>query len=168
MRERDSQRHKVYRAEREAGIFELKKFASFEEAVKFGKRVVASKHWQKHHPRAYVREWKCNHSGGRSHAAMWHGVTLSKKHGLDAATVLHELSHVAMTASADIDIRSEGWHGRAFVRTYTALVHRFLGREAHDKLKASFKLHGVKFVRVGKPAPVRVWAGSLGTVQVAA
>jgi|SRR5690606_30910499 len=52
--------------------------------------------------------------------------------------VIHELAH---TYSRN----DNGGHGWLFCAVLLDLVRHFMGQEAHDKLKASFKAHGVKF-----------------------
>jgi putative metallohydrolase (TIGR04338 family) len=68
--------------------------------------------------------------------------------------VLHELAHELTSRS--IAYRGMGLraaHGWQFCSTYLDLVLWFMGREAHDALKASFKAHRVRF---NKPRQGRV------------
>lgn len=58
--------------------------------------------------------------------------------------LVHELSHLAHDYTTKWDHAA---HGRQFADLYLAMVSRFLGVEWHDRLKASFRKHGVKYKR---------------------
>jgi predicted metal-dependent hydrolase len=53
--------------------------------------------------------------------------------------IVHELSHVCQP------LISAG-HGREFCKIFLAFVKKWVGHEAHNMLKTSFKEHGVKYV----------------------
>lgn len=61
------------------------------------------------------------------------------------STLLHELAH----ALAPIEEK----HGRKFAEILLMLVGRWMGKECHDLLKASFKEKGVKFRPKRKLSP---------------
>jgi len=73
---------------------------------------------------------------------------------------LHELAHtVAMRErpqGRDLTWQAHGWQ---FASTYLRLVLLFMGREAHDALKASFKLHRVRTRPKRQPTPAQRYAG---------
>lgn len=164
MKVRDSQRQKVYDAERLVPWD--RKFASIEECKAFVDKVTNSPYVVKHYgserkivvddPRPCLTH-KVAHCGacvttarvrkapdvtvraGRgSHASPWNGVTLGKHH-YNELIVIHELVHVL--------VGSEGgaWHNWRFCATYLDLVRHAIGKETHDELKAAFKAHRVKF-----------------------
>lgn len=58
--------------------------------------------------------------------------------GRSIQILLHEMSHLLQTRT-----KSE-FHGSEFVATYLALVHKYVGKRAHDRLKTAFQEHGVK------------------------
>ncbi|MGA1036654.1 MAG: hypothetical protein ACO3VQ_02465 [Ilumatobacteraceae bacterium] len=60
------------------------------------------------------------------------------------AIVIHEVAHLLAGGTR---------HNWQFCETYLKLVRHFMGKEAHDRLKASFKQHRVKYT---KPRQKRV------------
>jgi hypothetical protein len=58
--------------------------------------------------------------------------------------VLHEMAHEVRHYRRD-RFTPEAAHGWQYAATYLDLVMWFMGSEAHDKLKAAFKKHKVKF-----------------------
>lgn len=160
---KDSERQKCYSAE---WAFQAKcgplipKFKDIGEAQKFAKKIYKSKTWQK------IWSEKCNddvlailnsnpavvakqRSSGRGTAG-WsngHSVTLDTRVGLDAYTLIHELTHCLRNMH----------HGRSFRKDLLVLVSRFLGREAAKVLKEEFKSRKLAFGEARKPMTFEQW-----------
>jgi hypothetical protein len=160
---KDSERAKCYSAE---WAFQsrcdklIPKFKDIGEAQKFAKRIYKSKTWQK------IWMEKCNQditalfnsnpavvakqrSSGRGTAG-WsngHSVTLDTRVGLDAYTLIHELTHCLRNMH----------HGRSFRKDLLVLVSRFLGREAAKVLKEEFKSRKLAFGEARKPMTFEQW-----------
>lgn len=146
--ERDSQRQRVYDAEKEAFAGELLiEDWDFTATVAYVRRVCASKTWAKLRRRSDPPERAPDVLPGREgdRPSGWAGgVTLpplARKRWL----ILHELAHSAAPIVAQ--------HDWMFCDTYLKLVSRFLGREAAAKLKAAFKKHRVRFRPKSKRTP---------------
>jgi len=122
---RDSQRSKVYSAER--GLREPP-FNTMQETQAFVDSVCKTKYW-------------CNLGGlpttatdgrGRRTACGYYGGEIClPKWSRQRIIILHELAHTV--------IGDAPWHGREFARTLLALVNRFMGKGAAAKLREAFK-----------------------------
>lgn len=160
---KDSERQKCYSAEwsfqARCGHL-IPQFKDIGEAQKFAKRIYKSKTWQK------IWMEKCNQditalfnsnpavvakqrSSGRGTAG-WsngHSVTLDTRVGLDAYTLIHELTHCLRNMH----------HGRSFRKDLLVLVSRFLGREAAKVLREEFKSRKLAFGEARKPMTFEQW-----------
>lgn len=146
---RDSQRSKVYRAEAVLSkhctpLKELHHIEAFVEKVRSSARV------QDHFPHLTEDPVRVKAARGGRSTAFYRGISISQWHRNDWV-VLHELAHIQVQ-------RQHGhWkvagHGREYCAVYLKLVLWFIGREAHDELKASFKEHRVKFTPPRKLSP---------------
>lgn len=157
---RDSQRGKVYKAERVIRTANAQKFESIEEIQKYCDRITRSAHWRKlfeangrfmmegryvvvspkHHGRATGGDsWKIKYRSKRRKMTPIGGIELPKW-AWNVPVVLHELAHVA----------ASGKHGRMFARTYLALVRRWMGKDAGKLLLASFRKHRVRYMNKRK------------------
>lgn len=153
-RPRDSQRSKVYKAERESGIFKSsyrfdnREAMSIEECQQYVDKIISSKYVQ--------RTWNLRgnervsvvvgRGGGMAYNSPFGAGHISL--GVWArqeAIVIHEVAHLLAGDRAR--------HNWQFCETYLKLIRHFMGKEAHDRLKASFKQHRVKYT---KPRPKRV------------
>lgn len=140
---RDSQRSKVYKAEQIAfkgssiDVPEIKDIEeyidhirslgrvreSFPELVKFPVFVGDGR----------ARRRPCANSSG----------IFMPRHARQKWIVLHELSHTIIRRRYSV-LRAAG-HGWQFAEAYLLLVRHVMGVEAHDRLKAQFKEHRVRF-----------------------
>lgn len=66
-------------------------------------------------------------------------ISLSRQ-GRQKSVVLHELAHILQPSGTAA-------HGWEFCSIYLRLVRHFMGKEAHDKLKAEFKAGRVRFTK---------------------
>jgi hypothetical protein len=154
---RDSQRSKVYAAEREAGGIET--YANERTPVEFtlptvrdleiyvamvmGRQRLSSRYGEivSYHP---VRVGDGRRR--RSACAGMHQIDMPR--GMRTKwVVLHELAHVICSRLEDRlprDKRTAG-HGWRFAEIYLYLVKTHLGQARHDALRAAFKTHRVRF-----------------------
>lgn len=136
-RPRDSQRAKVYRAERHAwgeaahhGSMTHDEVVALAEGLadRFGLAVPVVRHRTSGH-----RSWGGITKEGRPYI----GLTPRDR---NAMVVCHELAH------AWLDHEARGlfaWHSPQWCRVYLMLVHEVLGGEAHDHLEDAFEVYGV-------------------------
>jgi len=154
---RDTQRSKVYKAERVAfrdhaeANERLPEIADIE---RFVKHVWSLKRVQDAFPRAVV-EWRLGrpevHDGrGRRSPCGAMGFISMPKWSRNKWIVLHELAHV-ISRRIDCYIAGHGWE---YAACYLTLVRLVLGVEAHDLLKAQFKAHRVRYSQPRKRAPL--------------
>lgn len=130
--DRDWQRNKVYTAER---LVRVGRAMSWPDTLRFVAKVLNSAKFQRRWGRwgVEVRDGR-----GRVKAAAYGSryITLPGWARTEDV-VLHELAHILCP----------GWeqHGRLFARTYLELVKLFMGKDQHDRLRDSFREHGVRF-----------------------
>ena len=146
MRERDSQRSKVYRAEAAAGIAGLK-LETIPEIEKYLKRVFSHEWFKRHHPRAVrfrVTDGRARGSacGGGGGLGVWMKMPRwSRWEG----TVLHELAHGLNDIKQHHRPAGHGWE---FCEILLGLVRHYQGKDAAERLRLAFK---EKRVRYHKP-----------------
>ena len=143
---RDSEQSKIYSAEslfirklRNAGKTNVK-FESYADAEKYMKRILSSKTWEKLSKRKNVKLIEKRDMGGRSRTAgmSWGGtIQLCPRTGLNQYVLIHELAHSAGHMHHDVSFR----------QCLIKLVSRFMGAEAGQLLKDSFKEKGLKMYR---------------------
>lgn len=160
---RDSQRGKVYAAERAIPELRVIQFVDLDAVAKYARSVVASKWWARQ--MGYKPELRVVSKRARSGAHCSVIARLGTKYvkaelafsvgSFSKMIVLHELAHIPKTPTG------EGAHGRSFCRLYLALVRRFLGCEIEACLRREMKEHGVKWIRTGarkgNPAALLKW-----------
>jgi putative metallohydrolase (TIGR04338 family) len=150
VRARDSQKGKVYAAERSLPELRTIQFADLDGVAKYTRRVVASKWFNRkigYTPKLTVVP-KRSHGGAHCNVKVRLGryaeAELAFSRGsFSKLIVLHELAHIPKTPTG------EGAHGRSFARLYLALVRRFLGVEVEARLRLAFKAKGAKWIRTG-------------------
>lgn len=135
---RDTQRLKLYRAERMTRAFLAEPMDWYDTRAYVG-RVTASKFWQEEFGHGVV---VCDGRARTSAAAIGgHTITLPRWSRVPII-ILHELAHIAIYRKQRYGVAS---HGREFAAMYLRLVRRFLGVETHDQLKAAFTANKVRF-----------------------
>lgn len=139
--ERDSQRSKVYKAERAAGVMIVnsKPLPTVADVEAFADRVLRS---------AVARKISGGYRGvrvgdGRRCRAASGGPSkiVIPRWARTQWVVLHELAHT-------LHLRNhprEAFHGWRFCSIYLQIVRAFIGKAAHDSLKQQFKELGVKY-----------------------
>lgn len=154
---RDTQRSKVYKAERVA----FRDHAEANEGLRevadieaFVRHVFSLKRVQDAFPRA-VTEWRAGTPkvrDGRRRRSACGGIGFISMPLWSRCKwiVLHELAHT-IAFRTQYHIAAHGWE---YAATYLKLVRCVLGVEAHDLLKAQFKAHRVRYKAPVKRAPL--------------
>jgi len=152
---RDSQRSRVYKADH--ALDDLLPLPTLRDMEQFVKRVWTMKRVQEAFPVATKPgRWKNDPPrvddgrGRRRAGGSASGITMpvwSRRAGI----VLHELAHTVIARTHGSRVAAHGWE---FCDAYLKLVLYGLGREAHDKLKAAFKEHKVRYRPTRKRAPI--------------
>lgn len=163
-RERDMQRSKLYKAEQAAlGGFDTKPdFVDLDECERYVRKIESSERmigagW----PRGRKTNVSCG-KGARSATSFGGRIDLPRTMRR-RWVIIHEMAHELRNYQRRVEAQREylagqrrpkpAPHGWEFAATYLQMVLWFLGREAHDKLKASFKSHKVRYTapRASKP-----------------
>lgn len=164
MRERDTQRARVYKCDRIL-MATAAKLPTVRDMERFVKKTFASKRVQEAYPKAMWRALPSVSDGrGRRRAC-------GNEYGIrmpvwarDEAVVLHELAHtITMRLGGN-----EAFHGWQFCAVYLKLVLYMMGREAHDTLKAAFKANRVRFTEPRKRKPLDPEARAILVARLAA
>jgi len=143
---RDTQRGKVYKAERH--VAEGRKFGTLVECQAYYDRIVHSRWWLRRAmpTQIFLRDGRgtrmaraySNWAGGYINLPRWSRCEI---------VMLHELAHVLRCrrygGANDIDHRP---HGAGFVRAFLDLVGRWMGAETAKALRESMLEHGVRIV----------------------
>lgn len=147
---RDSQKSRLYNAENLALIpHPANRKVTLEEAQELVNR--ALKRIPKDPAvRQMAREgiWKVRVTAGRGggHAECYGRTIRLGVWGRQLFVVYHELAHCVC--------RPHEKHGRDFARVYLKIIRRFMGKDAAEKLRAAYKVNGVKY------QPERKWKGT--------
>lgn len=153
---RDSQRQRAYNAERAAfsGMLYAREtpdaFQTFQDVLRYVRRIERSATWEKmlaltDRRRVGTLDVRQGKSNWRATGSRWELVL--PQWAWTVPIVLHEMAHAAVPGAR---------HNWPWAQVYLRLVRRFIGVEAHARLKSAFDEHGVKY-RVGsKPKPVVV------------
>jgi putative metallohydrolase (TIGR04338 family) len=147
---RDNQRERVYRGERQSGLQQNQvevKPLSIKECQKFVNRVVARKSITKVYGKRIITV-EAGRGGGRAFHD-WRGRVISLgRWARQPIVLLHEISHHLAPYHVS--------HGPEFVEIMLKLTRQVLGKEAEEKLLASYALNGVQTCgKNGKPRKVR-------------
>ena len=163
----DSERNKCYKAEHAMlrAMPLVKQFKDIKEAQKFAQKIYKTKTWQKlfaqsrdldiskvfDTPNVPV-ELK-SRSTGRGTAGWTTGrkVVLDKHVGMDAYTLVHELTHCL----------GHMHHGRSFRKTLLGMVGVFLGADYKKELKAQFKKQKLAFGDAREPMSFEQYRASV-------
>ncbi|KKL06307.1 hypothetical protein LCGC14_2597340 [marine sediment metagenome] len=161
---RDTQRARVYRAEKDAfytyngsGNKQLlfgKSFSSLKDMRIRVKNICSSKWWR---DKSYTFWISLNRFEKQLYGATAYSYKiLIGKRETDEWVLIHELAHVLQRSVRDeysdrlgipAFIGDTRGHGRSFCRIYLAMVRRFIGVEAYNALRLSFKHNNVKYAR---------------------
>ena len=136
---RDSQRSKLYRAEKAAfECFDREPEMTLADCQKLVDRAMR-----------FFREISSPRvSDGRGRRTAWASLWEIRlpRWSRRRMWVLHEVAHTISRRLARRKRRPIQGHGKEFARTYMKLVRRFIGRAEADLLKLSFSQHRVKHV----------------------
>lgn len=141
---RDTQRQKVYDAERAAFGGSKPEGYSIAEMQQLIDKWRSSKVLQRHYPRA-TRPLRVADGRGRRRACfapmgLFHDDELRMpRWSRKKWVLLHEFAHALTYSSA------RAWHGWEFCECYLYLVRVYIGRGAEEKLAREFKAHHVKY-----------------------
>lgn len=149
---RDTQRAKLYKAERilDCYMTEVETVADVERLVR---RIESSKRVRAKYP---SRRWlnldtgatrgvKVHDGRGHRRAVSYGGMIAIPRWARKDWVVLHEMAHELVRPT-----RQTASHGWEFAACYLYLVKLFMGREAHDALRAAFKAHRVRYTKPRK------------------
>lgn len=140
---RDSQRSKVYKAERACSWWSASEEMSLKECEKLIDRLLG-RHYKWKGERRRVR-WGgyrlADGRGSRSGAANDHYIRLPK-FARNRGYVAHEVAHMIHFRLMWVKEAAHGWE---YCSIYLQVVTAVFGKEASDELKESFKKHKVKF-----------------------
>jgi putative metallohydrolase (TIGR04338 family) len=140
---RDSQRSKVYRAENAAfkgspiDVPEIKDIEDYIAHICSLGRVRES------FPELISRSIFVGDGRARRRPCANSSGIYMPRHARQKWIVLHELSHTIVRRRHGV-VKAAG-HGWQFAETYLLLVRHVMGVDAHDRLKAQFKEHRVRF-----------------------
>jgi putative metallohydrolase (TIGR04338 family) len=135
----DPHRDAVYAAEHVALDDVGPRFARWSDVVAFVDALTTDTRWTDVFPDApiEVEVVRRSRSARYSAADPSHGVIHIRDGSWDAATVLHELAHLAVGVDDDTDP-----HGERFVGTMLELVRTFLGFDAYGALRTQLDRRG--------------------------
>ena len=136
---RDTQRQKVYRAEREALWGTRTSFKDLKEVNAYICHVINSHYWKKRQGSPYI---DVRDGRGRSSACAFDKQTIAlPKWARKDVIILHELAHTLVNFS----YHRVAPHGREFAKEYLGLIKRFIGKESYSLLKESYKKNHVHY-----------------------
>jgi len=151
----DSDKTKVYRSEWAfQSKVDIRQFKDIDEATQRFKQIKKSKLWSQIGKQCYLMD---NRRMGRATAGRAHvgGKIELGTTGMDEYTLIHEMAH---------QTHNSMHHGVQFRIHLLKLVSRFMGREAHDILKAEFKERKLK-LSMPKPRSPASWFKSYQHMQ---
>ena len=163
-RPRDSQRSKVYKAERRMASWDKNRLETIPEVERWIRKLSKQTRLQTHFPELTRREVEVSDGRGRRSAAGNESGIWLPRWGRFKLVILHELAHVIterrLRAEAPY-IGITGWkvkqgavHGWVFCAVYLKLVHLGIGKAQADELKGHFKALKVRFTEPRKKRPM--------------
>lgn len=149
-RPRDSQRSRLYAAERAAFGHAIDLF-SITEVERYVERVWSMKRVQGAFPNLGFLPRVDDGRGRRSACASDRAISVPRALRM-RWVIVHELAHII--AGREFGRRNIAWHGWQFAQTYLRLARLVLGVEAETALKAQFKARRVKHKAPRSKAPL--------------
>jgi putative metallohydrolase (TIGR04338 family) len=174
-RARDFQKGKLYKAERIAlgHTGDGSELATVEAVQAFVDKVLASAWTRRTFPQCRTRVTVLDGRGRRA-ACSEGGAIRMPRWSRSRWVTLHELAHEIYdrTSAGAMARKGAAAHGWQFAERYLLLVRHFLGAEAHEKLRAAFKAHRVRYSaprasRAPSPAALAALARINATRQAA-
>jgi putative metallohydrolase (TIGR04338 family) len=145
VRPRDSQKSRLYKAERAALDKISKRLDTIDDITRFVDRIrkratIVRRYGYELKRSVFIGDGRGKRNAGGDSRGIY-----MPKWSRTEYIVLHELSHcIACRRYGRYNIAA---HGREFAAVYVDLVRYIIGKEAADALKASFREHRVKFRR---------------------
>jgi putative metallohydrolase (TIGR04338 family) len=137
---RDSQREKVYRAEKVLEKGEIK-YETVQECEQFLRKVFSDPWFKKQWPKKMA--FRVYDGRRRRSACGWGSIYTCymklPRHARTNWIILHELSH-------GLQPPNTAWHGPEFCSIYVRLVHQFVGEQVFHELTRSFREHRVRYL----------------------
>lgn len=148
-RPRDSQRQRVYDAEREVEDFDrpadgMDAPFSIHETRAFVRTITRSRWWRNRTRRFYWNVPVKDGRGRRNGGGTPDGYITMPRWSRTPMVICHELAHVATPAN-------KAAHGRTYCGWYLALVRQFVSEEAYQQLRDALKRRRVKTAGMPKP-----------------
>jgi len=146
-RPKDSQRGRLYTAEREAfrafpGLADVATPARYERRVR---DIMASKWMLDTYPSAVCAgEVWCEFSAAMGGANATSRRIRTGERSMNEWVLVHELAHVVHQRLPYAETWDPIGHGRQYAEIYVTIARRFLGAEAYKALRAAFRKHRVK------------------------
>jgi putative metallohydrolase (TIGR04338 family) len=149
VRPRDGKKNKFYTAEDAALEYHAQKhFPTLAHVEDYVRKTVVRDKWFKRTFGVQNIAVRPKEGAGSSASATGKYIRISKTHYVERI-VLHEIAHCirpltgwAKSKNPDIDQAS---HGREYAHTYLLLVQHFMGAEAAQKLRESYRKHKIKY-----------------------
>lgn len=143
MRARDSQRKRLYVAERVLGKF-AKPLQDVQDIERFLKKQLQRKAILRRYPDA-TRTVRVSDGRGRRNACAYGDWKIAiPLWARNTHIVIHEMAHIVTHRQYGSKVAGHGWE---YANVFLDLVRFIMGNEAHDALKQSFKDHKVKFTK---------------------
>lgn len=151
MRERDSQRRKLYTAENAAfKNFKSRDVSTHSKYVARLDAILNSKWLRERYPNT-PRKVTVEVVPQRRGASAWSYTIETGPKAMVEWILVHELAHIVHKHSHPDGSKQPG-HGREYAEVYVRLVRRFLGADAYKRLREEFRRHKVKVGRRRAPA----------------
>lgn len=170
LRERDTQRSRVYACDKIIRPFSREPLDTVEQMEAYVSEVWSNYWLAKHYPAMHARMYdgppKVHDGRGRSRRAggNYRGVWMPRWARYETL-LLHELAHTITQRVYGTHVAAHGWQ---YCSVYLTLMLHMRGREAHDALKAAFKLHRVRYTAPRKAAPLSPEQKAERTARLAA
>jgi putative metallohydrolase (TIGR04338 family) len=140
-RERDTQRGRVYKSDAALRPF-ARSLPTVADIEKFVAKTFASRRVQAAWPDSTMWLPDVHDGRGRRRAGATSSYITMPRALRDEGIVLHELAHTICRREHGLLVAGHGWQ---YCAIYLKLALYMLGREAHDALKAAFKVNRVRF-----------------------
>lgn len=150
-RPRDSQKSRLYKAEREALNKRSKRLETISDITRYVDRIskratIVRRYGTELRKPIFIGDGRGKRNAGGDAKGIY-----MPKWSRTEFIVLHEMSHcIACRMYGRYNIAA---HGREYAAIYLDLVRFMLGKDAADALKASFRTHRVKWRKIGRASP---------------
>lgn len=150
--QRDSQREKVYAAERIAKtLFPKDSFSTKDEVIAYVHTIIDTRWWKARFPDEIDIRPNLGSTSATGGVVFGRGKLWLPKWSWEPWVIMHELAHIL--CHGDRIFRGfnrhgmEGAHGRNFCHWYLELIWYFMGQPEYRCLRSSFREKRAKYVR---------------------